>query len=128
MEVASHQCAECFDIQSTFEGRQWDSLPQPVLEAHTAFALFDPAAYVYFLPAYLLYSITYPGSDVADLLMINIAPSSQVREYGFNEGQRLAILAVAEYVAEQTGDYILEIRDLRRYWSAPPSNPALQRT
>jgi hypothetical protein len=117
--VTTHDCEECAEIQVAFANRPWDSLPASIIESHTALALFEPGAFVYYLPAYLLYALAQPTSDVAMYLMIAIAPHEPNRfsECRFNEEQRQAILATAESVADQTGDHILEIRDIRRLWS-----------
>ena len=57
-------CPECAEISQTFGSKSAVSVEDAVLAEHTALPLFTPEAFHYFIPAYMLYSIRHPNSDV----------------------------------------------------------------
>ena len=54
-EITSHHCPECDDIADFFEGKSWQALTDiEALRAHfEALILFAPAAFHYYLPAFM---------------------------------------------------------------------------
>ena len=58
-------CPECADISQSFGEKSAQSVQESVLAEHTALPLFTPEAFHYFIPAYMLYSLRHPDSDVA---------------------------------------------------------------
>ena len=104
---------ECFEIAAALRGREWSSVsPTLVRECAEALPLLTPAAFCYYLPAYLLACIDAREQiDVAwDSVIFNLTPSPareswqrrfRIRTDGFTALQAEAITAVLELMEER---------------------------
>jgi hypothetical protein len=63
--IALHECPECCQIRDDLRGKS-QVLQDGVLERRCdSLPLLSPAAFRYFVPAYMLYSLSHPDSEVA---------------------------------------------------------------
>jgi len=96
------------DIGNYFHGTTWRGHDPVALRAHgSAFTFFTPAAFHYWLPAFMLAAIENP--DAADVILDQI-PRSVSNQYAskrwplFTEPQRNAVAAYLRFQIEAFGD------------------------
>lgn len=132
---------ECREIEDGFKGKAWASIsPRTVLQYKDALPLLTPAAFRYYLPAYLIACLEAPEEiDVAwDNVIFNLTPPKQqerlqrefrARTEEFTVHQVEALVAFLEFVNEreqaesgQPGMAALEdrVRPALEYWKARP--------
>jgi hypothetical protein len=105
---------ECIEIARTFKGKEWQSVPPEIVHEHKdALPLFTPAAFCYYLPAYLMACIDAREQiDVAwDSVIIRLTPPKNLqgsrmeffrtRAEGFSPTQAEALLAFLEFAFEK---------------------------
>jgi hypothetical protein len=76
--IASHECDECRAVREAFAGWKWESLPGEIIrENHDKLPLFDAEAFVYYLPAYLLYALGHwdPDDPVTEFTTYQLTPN-----------------------------------------------------
>jgi len=82
--VIEHECDECQEVQLHFGGKRWRSIsynPQDLLYFADDVFLFNPEAFHYYVPLWLLASIRYPGSS-------DIIPEALVSMFTYPEQSR----------------------------------------
>ena len=79
-QIISHHCDECFRVRDDFAGRRWPEVPRPVIEYHSdSLPLFAPAAFHYYLPAYLSSALCRdraPGHILLDMVIYSLCPDT----------------------------------------------------
>jgi len=64
--IALHECLRCRELRDDLRGKSSQVLADSVLEHNCGdLALLSPTAFHYFVPAYMLYSLNHPDSEVA---------------------------------------------------------------
>jgi hypothetical protein len=96
--ITACPCLECLEIAQYFRGTSWQGHPPRDLRIHSAaLSLFTPAAYRYWLPAFMLAEIDDP--ETADIIAEGIAydfTESNLRDARvshFTQGELRAIAA-----------------------------------
>ena len=111
--IAPHECDECREVRETFSNRNWKTISAEVLEEnHGIIPLFSPAAFQYFLPAYLMHSLDNFGENydtVCEFTIYAIAPENKSIKMGLAYWQE----RFANFTAEQLS-CIYEFLDLVR--------------
>ena len=77
-DIALHQCDECAELRAAFAALDWRYVPPAILEAYASkLPLLSPTAYVYFLPAWLLYALEHPSHNAmpTEFLVYDLAPN-----------------------------------------------------
>ena len=98
-EIAPHDCEECRELRRQLETVTWASVPNAFVEANAgALPLLTQAAYVAFLPAWLLQAVREPSEEVAAMLLVNLRHEPQTE--GFTPLQASAIIDVAHFITE----------------------------
>lgn len=65
-DIALHDCSECRQIRDDFRGKTSQFLSDAILERRfDSLPLLSPAAFHYYVPAYMLHSLSHPDSEVA---------------------------------------------------------------
>jgi hypothetical protein len=101
--IAFDDCPECRQIREEFRGKSSLLLEDGFLERRCdSLPLLSAAAFHYFLPAYLLYSLRHPDSDVAfctfqGLGMAGLDAIDLDRFRRFSRQQRGAVIAFLEF-------------------------------
>ncbi|MBW4497541.1 MAG: hypothetical protein KME26_31645 [Oscillatoria princeps RMCB-10] len=100
----------------------WENIPGEIIKYnYCSLPFFSPEAFLFVLPAYMIYALDNPQSNVSDFTVYSLTDTSdksEIREIFasrvslFTEIQKEAIALFLEYEADQY--------DYRRY----PSNPA----
>src|SRR5579863_6629020 len=105
-----YHCAECRRIAEFFKGREWTGhTAEELRKYHVALSLFTPEAFHYFLPAFMLVSMTrYEKGDVIpDAIRFHFEYSAEmqghfaVRMSKFSPEQRNAIIDYLELMERQ---------------------------
>jgi hypothetical protein len=113
--ITPHACPECDDIAEDFLPYTFGSVPSEVLESHFSdLPLLGSAGLHHYLPAFLLYALGHPESNVLEFTVIHLTPSTKsiaaAEEYFdsrfgvFDQAQRAAI-----------GAFFSEVRDRQLY-------------
>ena len=82
-EIALHECEECAALRAAFAHLDWGRVPAAVLQEHySALPLFSPAAFAYFLPAYLLYALDHfaPDGGPSEYTVYSLVPNEPENE------------------------------------------------
>jgi hypothetical protein len=120
--------AERDDITRFFFGRRWQSLSIDELRCeYSAVHFFSPAAYRYFLPAFMLAVVErFDDADlVTDSLLLTLSPDRPLfrsRVAVLSAQQRQAIRAFLEYLRDERRDPRIDPDPsilLRDYWQGP---------
>jgi hypothetical protein len=83
-EITSHECEEGLAIRAAFVGKTWDSLqPHEIEERFDSLPLLSPAAFYYYFPAYLLYSLDHFDDDslVCQFTIYALKPDEDEAKY-----------------------------------------------
>ena len=83
-EIALHECSECAAVRAAFAPFTWDRIPPEIIEEHySALPLLSPAAFAYFLPAYLLYALDHftPDARPSESTVYSLAPNEPESDY-----------------------------------------------
>jgi len=113
---------ECMEIMSAFKGKDWTDVSVEMLRKYKeALPLFTPAAFRYYLPAYMSGCVdAYYDVDVAlDSVLFNLTPPKSrsgwewdffwVRAQQFSEQERDAIRSFLELMAQyERADWAVE--------------------
>jgi hypothetical protein len=78
-DIVVHECSDCRALQAAFAPLTWDAVPDATIEAHASeLPLFSPTAFVYFLPAYLLYALAHftPHTDATEYTVYALTPNA----------------------------------------------------
>lgn len=79
--IAPHQCEECREICEAFAPFEFGELPGDVIALHyDSLPLLSPPALHHYLPAYLLYALEHPDSDVFEFTIYQLSPSKKLRQ------------------------------------------------
>jgi hypothetical protein len=106
-DIAHHtDCLECDEIRAYFRGKSWDEIKFPELREYQALALLAPAAFRYFLPGYML--ATLSDWNEADMIPMGIVEGTKLNRSLFTRPQ---LEAIAAYVIELGKNGPLEWRD-----------------
>jgi len=88
-KLALHECDECQAVRDAFARVDWKTLDDEVIKANfDKLPLFSPEAFHFFLPAYILYSLTHLYSEACAFMVYALTPKEQKR----NEAERKAML------------------------------------
>jgi hypothetical protein len=102
-QIALHECAECRQIRDDLRGKSLQVLADGVLERRfDSLPLLSSIAFHYFVPAYMLYSLSHPDSEVAfftfqGLGIAGIDAIDLERFRLFSRQQREAVIAFLEF-------------------------------
>jgi hypothetical protein len=102
-QIALHECAECRQIREDFRGQTPQGLTEAVLErCFDSLPLISPAAFHYFVPAYMFHALDHPDSVVALFACLSLGQSGIDGFYLerfrlFNSQQREATIAFLEF-------------------------------
>jgi len=110
--IVNRQDLESLDIARAFRGMEWQKVPfETVFQHRDSLPFFSPAAFRYFLPAYMCHSILhYNDSDTLPEYIVyqltpprSNAPSEEWRWFNSNVGeldakQRKAIVMYLQYM------------------------------
>lgn len=109
--IAPHPCEECSEICQAFAPFEFQNIPDEVIMRHyDLLPLLSPLSLHHYLPAYLLYALKHPESEVFEFLLYQLGPSKQDRSNmggydqervaRFTTEQRLTILAFLDWASE----------------------------
>jgi len=76
--IAPHECDDCAAVRAAFAPFEWFNLPWTLIELYPCeLNLLGPEAYVYYLPAYILYSLAHftPYDIVTEMTVYTLAPT-----------------------------------------------------
>ncbi len=111
--LMNHHCCECLETSSAFAGKPWTEISLDDLLAGRETALLTVAAWRYYLPAMITWSVRAPDTVdvIQDNLVYQLEPphpeGGSVREWfeprsrGFTEEQRRAIVAYLEWYRDR---------------------------
>jgi len=106
-DIAHHaDCLECDEIRAYLRGKNWEDLSFPELRGCQALALLTPAAFRYYLPGYML--ATLSDWSEADMIPMGIVEGTKRNRRIFTRPQ---LEAIAAYVSELGKKGPLEWRD-----------------
>ena len=125
-------CEECDELRDTFSDLKWDSIQQTILDSNWGqLPLFSPAAFHYFLPAYILRCLDNfdPDNLICEFTLYSLCPTSTTeddkkwhseRYQLFTEDQRKAIgsfLKLAK-TSDEFSDFHDELQTGLPYWTS----------
>jgi uncharacterized protein DUF6714 len=105
--IALHECAECREIRGDFSGKSPQTLEDGVLERRfDSLPLLSSTAFLFFVPAYMLHSLSHPDSLIARFTMYSLAPTDfddfwRERFRLFTPSQKVAVIAFLEFLKTQ---------------------------
>ena len=117
-QIALHDCPRCRELRDDLRGKLSSVLADGVLERDCGdLALLSPAAFHHFVPAYMLYSLIHPDSEVAFFTCQNLGVAGfdsfylqRFRLFSFQ--QREAAIAFLEYFrSHESADDDPDIRE-----------------
>ncbi len=118
--IIEHECQECRDVERNFRNQSWRNIePEKIKWAYDKLPLFTPEAYIYFLPAFMLYSLREPESEVCEFLvygLTNKKPTSewwQERYSKFTEAQKSACNYILRWLLPNP-EYIYSANDIEK--------------
>ena len=78
-EITVCDCWECLALRDTFFGIDWKTLVPETMEQNHHLSLFSAEAFHYFLPAYLLHSLSCfsVGSDFLSTTVYSLTPGKE---------------------------------------------------
>ena len=121
--ITPHECEECAAIREYLASRTWLEVEDVFTEQYSgSLPLLAPNAYQAYLPAWLRTAARNADSEVAGMLLINLADEPPLEL--FDATQCKAVLAVARHVA--TKNYwrvedpsnIKHLAEVEKVWSA----------
>ena len=109
-QITSHACEECADVTTAFSGVKWWSAdPALIDDSVDALPLFTPAAYRYYLPAFLLRALEPfdPDNLVAQFSVYTLNGHANDDWYRkrieqFTPDEHAAIVAFLRYVRDDS--------------------------
>ena len=102
-QIALHECPRCRELRDDLRGKSSPVLVDSVLERNCGdLALLSPAAFHHFVPAYMLYSLIHPDSEVAFFTCQNLGVAGFDDHYLqrfrlFSSKQKDAVIAFLEF-------------------------------
>ncbi len=123
-QIALHECDRCRALRDDFRGKSPQALADEILERNCGdLALLSPAAFHYFVPAYMRYSLNHPDSEVADFTVMGLGTSAHgfdaidlERFRLFSLHQREAAIAFLEFFkSHESVDDDPDIRERQEY-------------
>jgi hypothetical protein len=134
--LINNHCCECADVSAAFAGKRWTDVTLDDVMRGREIALLTAAAWRYYLPAFLIWTIREPKTvDVLqDNLEFQLAPPVaghgvpewfEQRAPGFSAPQRDAIAAFLDWSRERgeaaysPGTMPPHVYNALRYWSCP---------
>ena len=114
-DIAPHECGECRKIVEDFKPYTFDRLPDRVVADHKgSLPLLGPAALHHYLPAYMLYALDHPESDVMMYTVFQLTPSKRsVEDTKTYFDQRFGVFSEAQRKA--IGAFLKDVRDYQLY-------------
>ncbi len=103
--IALHECEECAELRTAFAGITWTAVPDSLIELHpNSLPLFAPAAFAYYLPAYLLYALDHfsPDALASEMTVYSVAPDPATEEHANWFRERFKELAPREVAVIET--------------------------
>lgn len=78
-EIAPHDCDECRGVRKAFANQNWKTINSKILEEnYDKLPLFSPEGFHYFLPAFLIYSLTdFNDNLVCEYTIYTLSPSKK---------------------------------------------------
>ena len=133
--LMNNHCCECAEVSAAFAGKRWTEVTLDDVMRGREIALLTAAAWRYYLPAFLIWTIREPKTvDVLqDNLEFQLAPPTDdlgvpewfaQRAPGFSPAQRGAIAAFLEWSGERDeevwppGTVPPHVYNALKYWSA----------
>ena len=128
--ITQHMCEECVELRETFSDLKWDSIQPTILDSNWGqLPLFSPAAFHYFLPAYILRCLDNfdPDNLVCEFTLYSLCPTSTTEDDKkwnlerfqlFTEEQKKAIgsfLKLAK-TSDKFSDFHDELQTGMPYW------------
>lgn len=99
--ITPHECEECAAIRAALSGRTWNEVPNDFAEECSgSLPLLSPDAYNAYLPIWLRAAVESPHGEAATMVPINL--SSEPSHEGFTPAQARVLIAVAEFIAENS--------------------------
>jgi hypothetical protein len=134
--LINNHCCECADVSAAFAEKRWTEVTLDDVMRGREIALLTAAAWRYYLPAFLIWTIREPKTvDVLqDNLEFQLAPPVdghgvpewfEQRAPGFSTAQRSAIAAFLDWSRERAeevwppGTVPPHVYNALRYWSCP---------
>ena len=107
--ITAHLCPECREITEYFRGKGWRDHRVSDLRYHAAaLSLFTPAAYHYYLPAFILADIEDPAAAdiISDSILFGFTPTltedptyQRARRQRLSPTQRAVVSEYIRYMA-----------------------------
>ena len=103
----------------------WQKIPKEVIEYnYQSLAFFSPAAFQFYLPAYLLQAIDALDSNVLEFTVYELVPSEafvkrfELRRNALNDRQQKVVVRFLEFVRKWCDGGLARVADdgLNRYW------------
>ena len=80
--IIEHECQECREVERTFRNQNWRNIePKKIEWAYDKLPLFTPEAFLYFLPAFMIYSLREPESQVCEFLIYGLTRKKPTNEW-----------------------------------------------
>jgi hypothetical protein len=118
--IIEHDCEECRSVERTFRNKDWRRLErEKVKSAYDKLPLFTPEAFIYFLPAFMIYSLPEPESEVCEFLVYALADKKvsvewwQERLDKFTEAQKAACNLFLRWLLPNP-EYAYDADDMKR--------------
>lgn len=118
--IIEHECQECRDVEQTFRNQNWRNIELKKVEwAYDKLPLFTPEAFQYFLPAFMIYSLRKPESDVCEFLVYALASKKvsvewwQERLDKFTEAQKSVCSLFLRWLLPNR-EYTYDAKDIKR--------------
>ena len=118
--IIAHDCQECREVERTFRNQNWRNIePEKIEWAYDKLPLFTSEAFLYFLPAFMIYSLREPESEVCDFLiygLTNKKPSDewwQERYSKFSEAQKSVCNLILRWLSLNP-EHIYKVEDIEK--------------
>ena len=130
--IVEHSCPECDELREDLAQLGQYEVPNDVLDYHrNDLSLFSPEALRYFLPAYLIYSIEKPDSDLTEYVIFFLCSyrfatsewKNRVRI--FSESEKEMVCLYLHYLQSQTASrgYMTYLRKGEETWCRVKQGP-----
>ncbi len=131
-EIALHPCDECRELDKAFAPFEFRDIPDEIVASHyNSLPLLSARALHHYLPAYLLYAIAHPDSDVFEFVLYQLSPQKKEEDSAtvayrlerlalFTPEQRSTVLSYLDW-ATQTDEgqwHAEDIQRAREVWGA----------
>jgi hypothetical protein len=128
-DIVEHDCPECREIEDFFKDKAWNQMYDREIECHIhSLSFLSPSAFRRFLPAFLIYSLKNPNSEVFHRLLFQLSPScvyegpilfkDDERNFDDNKGSGYDLLTSRkrEFSEEETDLIVLILEHLNNHF------------